>query len=173
MAAPGGQGMPYGGPVSYGQPPSAGVAEGGGPHAAPYGDSVHHVAKEPPPPLRAPPPVSVAPPSAAQAKPNGPTVNGSWSHLAGGYTNGPSAKLAPPPPQQSGPPLGPAGVSSSRVNQGYHQPGSSPLGTPTASGEAWLVASIFLSIFVLVGDFLHAWMPWYYKLCWSQRILSS
>lgn len=127
--------MPYGGgPVSYGQPPSAGAAEGAGPHAVPYGDSVHHVAKEPPP-LRAPPPVSVAPPpmAAVQAKPNGPTVNGSWPHVAGGYTNGPSAKLAPPPQQQQ-PSLAPAGVASSRVNQGYYQPGSSPLGTPTASG---------------------------------------
>uniref|UniRef100_L7M0D9 Putative vesicle coat complex copii subunit sfb3 n=1 Tax=Rhipicephalus pulchellus TaxID=72859 RepID=L7M0D9_RHIPC len=132
MATPGGQGVPYGG-VPYGRPgaPSSGVAEGTSPHAVPYGDSAQHVAKEAHQ-LRPPPSGVMAQPPPTQSKPNGPTVNGSWAHLGGGYTNGPASKVSPH--QQQVPSLSPAGVPSSRVNQGYQQPGSSPLVTPTASG---------------------------------------
>lgn len=133
MATPGGQGVPYGGAVPYGRPgaPSAGVAEGASPHAVPYGDSAHHMAKEAHQ-LRPPAPVVMTQPPPTQSKPNGPTVNGSWAHLGGGYTNGPASKVSSH--QQQVPSFSPAGVASSRVNQGYQQPGSSPLVTPTTSG---------------------------------------
>ncbi|KAL1427372.1 hypothetical protein MTO96_017427 [Rhipicephalus appendiculatus] len=132
MATPGGQGVPYGG-VPYGRPgaPSSGIAEGTSPHAVPYGDSAQHMAKEAHQ-LRPPPSGGVmTQPPPTQSKPNGPTVNGSWAHLGGGYTNGPASKVSPH--QQQVPSLSPAGAPSSRVNQGYQQPGSSPLVTPTAS----------------------------------------
>ncbi|XP_077505314.1 protein transport protein Sec24AB isoform X2 [Amblyomma americanum] len=132
MAMPGGQGVPYGGAIPYGRPgpPASGVAEGISPHAVPYGDSAHHVAKEAQL-LQAPPSAGAAQLPPMQSKPNGPTVNGSWTHLGGGYTNGPSLKVSSH--QQQVPSSSPAGVASSRVNQGYQQPGSSPLVTPTAS----------------------------------------
>ncbi|XP_037524077.1 protein transport protein Sec24A isoform X2 [Rhipicephalus sanguineus] len=132
MATPGGQGVPYGG-VPYGRPgaPSSGVAEGTSPHAVPYGDSAQHMAKEAHQ-LRPPPSGVMAQPPSTQSKPNGPTVNGSWAHLGGGYTNGPASKVSPH--QQQVPSLSPAGVPSSRINQSYQQPGSSPLVTPTTSG---------------------------------------
>uniref|UniRef100_A0A131Z1H0 Protein transport protein SEC24 n=1 Tax=Rhipicephalus appendiculatus TaxID=34631 RepID=A0A131Z1H0_RHIAP len=132
MATPGGQGVPYGG-VPYGRPgaPSSGIAEGTSPHAVPYGDSAQHMAKEAHQ-LRPPPSGVMTQPPPTQSKPNGPTVNGSWAHLGGGYTNGPASKVSPH--QQQVPSLSPAGAPSSRVNQGYQQPGSSPLVTPTASG---------------------------------------
>lgn len=129
---PGGQGVPYG-PVPYGRPgaPSSGVAEGTSPHAVPYGDSAQHMAKEAHQ-LRPLPSGVMTHPSSTQSKPNGPTVNGSWAHLGGGYSNGPASKVSPH--QQQVPSLSPAGVPSSRVSQGYQHPGSSPLVTPTASG---------------------------------------
>ncbi|XP_075734990.1 protein transport protein Sec24AB isoform X4 [Rhipicephalus microplus] len=135
MAMPGGQGAPYG-PVPYGRPgaPSSGVAEGTSPHAVPYGDSAQHMAKEAHQ-LRPLPSGVMTHPSSTQSKPNGPTVNGSWAHLGGGYSNGPASKVSPH--QQQVPSLSPAGPVD------YTYPNTSQAAPPQSGGPQPPVAGFY------------------------------
>lgn len=104
------------------------------------------------------------------SQPNGPlpTVNGSWmahpTHANGPYQKPPpqlhvpnqqqvpSSMACPPgkkaPPQTSAGTLLTPGIGvPSRVSQGYHQGGSSPLVTPTTSGDSHFAQ--------LIDNFLH------------------